>query len=302
MNEQKGSEPNNTLNEIRENPNLSQQEKKDLVLAYHRNQHTTAANNFLKLNKSDENTIEPDCLHYQRGCLIECPDCKKFVRCRLCHDAVIGDHALNRFKVCFVKCCECGEICSVGQDDKEQRCRECNNLFGTYYCHVCHLYDNSARDIFHCDQCGMCRVGKSENFKHCSKCDLCIGVALFETHQCFANTWNDCPVCMEPMKDSTKSLYLLNCGHGMHLECVRHLLESDYRCSLCKKSIVIMTDVWNQIRNDIANSGVNITFTNETGTILEKEYLCNDCGSLFKASKNLFNMQECKNCGSFNSS
>ncbi len=38
--------------------------------------------------------------------------------------------------------------------------------------------------VYHCDKCGICRVGGKENFKHCDTCGMCIDVEFFDTHKC----------------------------------------------------------------------------------------------------------------------
>lgn len=51
---------------------------------------------------------------------------------------------------------------------------------GQYACLVCNLFDDEGdkKQIFHCDGCGICRVGGRENFFHCSNCNMCLGVSL----------------------------------------------------------------------------------------------------------------------------
>ena len=37
-------------------------------------------------------------------------------------------------------------------------CRFCDTIFGTYYCDICRLYDNTDKKQFHCISCGICRL------------------------------------------------------------------------------------------------------------------------------------------------
>ncbi|XLR23985.1 hypothetical protein S83_051885, partial [Arachis hypogaea] len=37
---------------------------------------------------------------------------------------------------------------------------------------------------FHCDDCGICRVGGQENYFHCEKCGSCYSVTLRDNHVC----------------------------------------------------------------------------------------------------------------------
>ena len=279
--------------------------------------HTLMNNyNLNKINCS-KSVIKEDCKHYQRGCQIECPDnnCKgELFNCRLCHDKVITDHSLDRFKINTVKCNECETIQPIQQSCKNL---ECNTIFGNYYCDVCHLFENNTeKEIYHCVDCGICRVGNKDKYQHCTKCNHCINIETYETHKCFDSTWGECPICMDSLKDSTLSLYLLECGHGAHLECIKTLLQSDYRCPLCKKSIGDMSNTWDRMRNNIDNlrgnvisvignnqpqlNGINIL--NRDGSVKNRENICNDCGNNFITPQNVFNMYPCDKCSSFNTS
>ena len=253
-------------------------------------------------SNNEHEIIASECTHYERLCLVECPDikCRKFVKCRLCHDSQISDHKLDRFSISNVMCMNCNEIQSVSN-----KCIKCETLFGKYYCNICHLFENNeGKDIFHCQDCGICRMGKAENFTHCPNCNLCINNELYNNHKCFLNTWNDCPVCMDELKNSVKQLFLLKCGHGIHVECLRVLLSNDYRCPLCKKSIGDMSHAWDRMSQDLKEMRGNaqIDLITSTGENMKKNCICNDCGKSFEVNRNVFNMYSCPDCKSFNSS
>ena len=74
------------------------------------------------------------CKHYNRGCDIQCPTCKKLYPCRICHDEN-EDHTLDRFKVDTVRCRVCRRLQGVGKN-----CKYCRSIFGFYYCDICHLW------------------------------------------------------------------------------------------------------------------------------------------------------------------
>lgn len=65
-------------------------------------------------------------------------------------------HNFDRHKVTTVKCLTCQEV-----QPKSKTCIKCNKDFASYYCDVCAFYDNNAeqKGVFHCDKCGICRVG-----------------------------------------------------------------------------------------------------------------------------------------------
>lgn len=292
---------------------LSPIEKQKKVLELMKQLHTDITKNEIGENNiSTNNTttkpidesevIDSECVHYQRLCLVECPflTCKKFTKCRICHDSMVTDHQFDRFSVRNVMCINCREIQDVGYE-----CKKCNTVFAKYYCDVCHLFENSTeKEIFHCKDCGICRVGKVDAYLHCVNCNLCINKELYNNHKCFANTWNDCPVCMEELKKSIKQLFLLPCGHGMHVECLKTLLSNDYRCPLCKKSIGDMSTAWDKMTNDLnqMRGNIQIDLITSAGEPIKKTCMCNDCGKMFEVNRNVFNMYSCPDCKSFNSS
>ena len=148
------------------------------------------------------------CKHYKRACLMQCPSpicAGKFYPCRLCHDEVHleaeldqkKNHQLDRFKVTKIKCLRCGT-----EQEKSQTCIECKEDFAEYFCEVCCLYDNKGKQkkVFHCEGCGICRVGGRENFFHCDACECCLGLALKENHKCKKAVFKqECPICMMDM-------------------------------------------------------------------------------------------------------
>lgn len=102
-----------------------------------------------------------------------------------------------------------------GGGKAQQRCEGCDNLFGEYYCDICHLFDRDKKQ-YHCGECGICRclgggggggegrrvgggeggrrhrlrpdafllrIGPKEDFFHCSKCNLCLSLSLRGKHK-----------------------------------------------------------------------------------------------------------------------
>ena len=43
---------------------------------------------------------------------------------------------------------------------------------------------------FHCEKCGICRVGKKEDYIHCDICNGCISKSISETHSCRKNIFD----------------------------------------------------------------------------------------------------------------
>lgn len=62
--------------------------------------------------------------------------------------------------------------------------RNSNRRFMFYYislqytCLICNLFDDEDKDQYHCDGCGICRIGGRNNFFHCEVCNMCLPVQL----------------------------------------------------------------------------------------------------------------------------
>lgn len=113
---------------------------------------------------SDEDLMAYGCPHYKRNIKLQCSTCSRWYTCRFCHDA-IEDHKLVRRETKHMMCmfCNCPQKASGV-------CVECGQSAAWYYCDVCKLWDdNPNRSIYHCDDCGICRVGKGigKDFYHC---------------------------------------------------------------------------------------------------------------------------------------
>ena len=194
------------------------------------------------------------CQHYKRGCFLIAACCGKRVPCRLCHDEEEG-HTMDRHAVAEVVCANCDLRQSVAQ-----RCAECDHLFGEYFCAVCNFFDHDgpSKQAFHCDGCGICRVGGRENFFHCHTCEGCYAVALRDKHTCLeAAMRSTCPVCLESTFDSRSAAQVLPCGHTMHGQCYTQYIRRSPipACPTCKKLMVSkerIEPLWEAYRAEIA--------------------------------------------------
>ena len=116
--------------------------------------------------ESDEEPRALGCAHYKRNIKLQCSACNRWYTCRFCHDAA-EDHMLNRRETKNMLCMLCG----CAQPASEE-CALCSVRCAWYYCDVCKLWDDDPdpeRGIYHCDDCGICRVGKGlgKDFFHC---------------------------------------------------------------------------------------------------------------------------------------
>lgn len=56
---------------------------------------------------------------------------------------------------------------------------------------------------YHCKDCGFCRVGGQDMFRHCDGCGMCIDVEVFHDHNCQSGKYMaNCPVCYEDLFSS----------------------------------------------------------------------------------------------------
>ena len=119
-------------------------------------------------SEADTAAATPDptlgCSHYKRNIKLQCSTCSKWYTCRFCHDEY-EDHPLIRKETKNMLCMLCGHAQPAGLE-----CMECSERAAWYYCEVCKLWDDDTeKSIYHCDECGICRVGKGlgKDFYHC---------------------------------------------------------------------------------------------------------------------------------------
>lgn len=232
------------------------------------------------------------CDHYNRGCDIYCDLCNKYYPCRICHDSY-EDHKIDRFKINKVRCRNCNYIQSPSQN-----CLYCHSIFGFYFCKTCNLWECNNKKIFHCDKCGICRIGRKQDYIHCDKCNMCIAVTHYNNnHKCVENsTKTNCPICNEYMFDSVdKPINILKCGHSIHEECFKNMLKKkQYKCPLCKKSIINMKEHW-LAKDQLANlEMIPFSYMNKRQIIF-----CNDCEQKSDI-KFSFDYKKCRNCNGYN--
>jgi len=191
----------------------------------------------------DSNPLYEGCAHYRRKATLLAPCCNEYVGCRFCHDEAKYEknpdpkkaHQLDRKAVKTVQCMRCNTV-----QDADKTCASCGITLGAYWCPTCVLLDDVDKGQFHCDKCGICRVGGQENHTHCDKCGICVKTAAFAEHSCASNAaLTDCSVCLESLHTSREPTQFLPCGHGLHAPCLRSFVESGQStCPLCKKSMM----------------------------------------------------------------
>lgn len=124
----------------------------------------------LELSEVFEEAKILGCAHYRRNIKLQCSACGRWYTCRFCHDEV-EDHSLNRRETKNMLCmlCGCAQLASG-------ECIQCGVRTAWYYCSVCKLWDDDPKkSIYHCNDCGICRVGQGlgKDFYHCKVFFIC---------------------------------------------------------------------------------------------------------------------------------
>jgi len=244
------------------------------------------------MSQSDEpKKLTPlGCSHYKRKCKLISPCCGKEYNCRFCHDDAESNHTLNRKSVEEVICLSC----SLKQCVSNQCINPgCGTKFGeAYFCAICKLFDDEDKGQFHCDGCGICRVGGKENFEHCNTCGLCLPIG--KSHKCISNTsHNNCPVCLEDIHTSRREAHIPPCSHLLHTDCFQSMMKQNlYACPTCGSSMLDMTRAY--LDRKVARTPMPTEYAN-----LYREILCKDCNKNCIAPFHIVGMK-CNSCGSYN--
>ncbi|AOA61972.1 hypothetical protein PP7435_CHR2-1065 [Komagataella phaffii CBS 7435] len=245
----------------------------------------------------DESAQIFGCTHYQTNCKLECSVCNRWFPCKFCHDEVVKDHQLMRNETKHVLCMFCGTPQAPSQYCIEETC---GNMLACYYCDKCKLFDNNAeKDIYHCDDCGICRLGLglNQDYFHCRGCNACISIDLKNQHKCIENsTHSNCSICGEYMFSSTKPVVFMSCGHAIHQNCYDEYTRHNYKCPVCQRSIVNMDAQFRVLDTEISERPLPLPFGNWECIIK-----CNDCGAKSKTKYHILGLK-CDNCKSYNTS
>ncbi|EJW03619.1 hypothetical protein EDEG_02050 [Edhazardia aedis USNM 41457] len=235
-------------------------------------------------------TTENTCKHYKRSCMLIAECCKKTYPCRFCHDEN-ESHKIDRNSTKEIICLYCGTIQGISN-----LCKKCNNTFAEYFCDKCKLWTTPDEGVFHCDMCGICRVGLPDQVFHCDVCNACMDINLKENHVHIENNLkSDCPICAEYLFLSIREVLLLKCGHAMHMDCFDYYLKQNYQCPICQKSAGD-TEIYNQKIEFILSHESKLQKNSKNWLC---EISCYDCRkSSYTDYKYLFN--KCHLCSSYN--
>lgn len=188
--------------------------------------------------------------------------------------------------------------CLTPQVPEQSYCINCEEELADYFCRICVLYDNdSTKDIYHCDKCGICRLGLGldKDYFHCDKCGNCLLIDLRDRHKCLSNTTHsDCPICGEYMFTLVHKIVFMKCGHSIHQHCYDELVKHSYKCPICKKTIVNVETQFRILDQEIAQSPLPSPY-NYWRCVVS----CNDCKGKSNVSYHVLGLK-CKYCKSYN--
>ncbi|KAJ3253873.1 hypothetical protein HK103_007673 [Boothiomyces macroporosus] len=234
------------------------------------------------------------CKHYQRATKLQGHCCGRWFACRFCHDEV-SDHNIVRNLTTTMMCMHCNKIQPAGQDCINE---ECGKRISKYYCKECKLWDDDPKkNIYHCYECGICRIGKGlgQDYFHCQKCNVCMAISLKGRHKCIErNLESDCPICGEYMFTSTTTVIFMPCGHCIHYKCHQEYIQTSYQCPTCFKSLANMTEYFKRIDAMLELHKMPSEYQNTFS-----EVYCNDC-ELKSIAKYHFLYHKCDYCKGYN--
>ncbi|KAF9112972.1 hypothetical protein BGX27_002446 [Mortierella sp. AM989] len=246
----------------------------------------------LKTTYHDQEIRALGCKHYRRGCKLKANCCGKWFNCRFCHDNVC-DHTIVRNETKMMLCMHCKAIQPAAQN-----CNSCQTRLAHYYCDICKLWDDdSQKPIYHCIDCGICRIGNglSQDFFHCKKCNVCMHITLRNNHKCIErNLECDCPICGEYMFTSTTTVIFMPCGHSIHAKCHHEYVRTSYQCPTCWKALGDMSPYYQKIDSILAEQTMPSEYANVFSTVL-----CNDCEVKSEAPYH-FLYHKCDKCKGYN--
>ena len=266
-----------------------------------------------EINFNKKNKIMLQCSHYNRYTHQVSKCCKKVYPCRICHDEK-EDHKINRHDIDYMKCIYCNCFQKVDSSCKNPECFKFN-VSHKHFCKKCNLwsdnYDlllknlnsylitdiNISKPTFHCDKCGICRLGRKEEHKHCDNCNMCLNIKLYNSHICKSNVkGQDCPICLRSLWNTpNETSQILKCGHYVHSGCFNQNLRSNnFYCPICKKSAVDLSDYWKLIDQVLETQQMPEEFQSWTADIY-----CNDCEKKTN-TKYHFSYHKCQECGGYN--
>ncbi|KAK8086329.1 CHY zinc finger domain protein [Apiospora phragmitis] len=235
----------------------------------------------LKPGEDSDSPYRPlGCEHYKRNVKSQCSTCSRWYVCRFCHDKD-EDHEMIAKDTKNMLCMFCGTAQKAGEV-----CIVCAESAALYYCSTCKLWNNDPdKSIYHCGDCGICRIGRGlgKDFFHCKKCCACLAINLENDHSDY-------------MFNSPKPVCFMRCGHAMHRGCYEEHIRTAYKCPICSKSVVNMETQFRNLDIAIQMQPMPEKFQDTRAVVL-----CNDCSARTTTEYHWLGLK-CAVCRSYNTS
>ncbi|KAI0378324.1 zf-CHY-domain-containing protein [Hypomontagnella monticulosa] len=246
-----------------------------------------------ELEEPDDSDYRPlGCEHYRRNVKLQCSTCNKWYTCRFCHDKV-EDHNLIRKDTKNMLCMFCGTA-----QRASDVCVSCGASAARYYCNICKLWnDDPDKPVYHCTDCGICRIGRGigKDFFHCKTCCACIAIGQERDHKCIERSTDcDCPICGDYMFTSPKAVCFMKCGHSIHRQCLDQHMKVAYKCPICNKSLANMELQFRNLDIAIQAQPMPPEFQDTRALVL-----CNDCSAKSSVKYHWLGLK-CGVCSSYN--
>ncbi|KAI5862386.1 zf-CHY-domain-containing protein [Durotheca rogersii] len=231
------------------------------------------------------------CEHYRRNVKLQCFTCGRWYTCRFCHDKA-EDHTLIRNATKNMLCMFCGTA-----QRASDVCISCSASASRYYCSICKLWnDDPDKPVYHCNDCGICRIGRGlgKDFFHCKTCCACIAISQ-KDHKCIERSTDcDCPICGDYMFTSPKAVCFMKCGHSIHRQCLDQHMKVAYKCPICNRSLANMELQFRNLDIAIETQPMPAEFQDTRALIL-----CNDCSAKSSVRYHWLGLK-CGICSSYN--
>ncbi|KAK9158641.1 hypothetical protein Scep_005215 [Stephania cephalantha] len=269
------------------------------------------------------------CAHYRRRCKIRAPCCDEIFDCRHCHNEAknslevdpLDRHDIPRHEITKNDIIEkkSNVLLGAGTLDFEDlhflvtllsvHCVTQNKMFNKIALSVGFAWENtfvqsaiSLTTIFLSSSIIVMGVeyaeleGRRSTSIVIDVVSCCYDKSLEDCHPCVERAMHhNCPVCLEYLFDSTKDISVLQCGHTIHLECLKEMgLRFQFACAICSKSAADMSKVWEKFDQEIAATPMPETYLNKMVWIL-----CNDCGITSEVNFHII-AHKCPGCKSYN--
>ncbi|KAF9600336.1 hypothetical protein IFM89_007054 [Coptis chinensis] len=93
----------------------------------------------------------------------------------------------------------------------------------------------------------------------------CYASSLKNSHRCVERAMHhNCPVCFEYLFDLMKDISVLQCGHTIHLDCLKEMeMHFKFACPVCSRSVCDMSKVWEKLDQEITSTPMPEMYQNK---------------------------------------